>query len=430
MGAQQLPSLRRLLLAGPGPQLLPRQLPHPQLPVAARRHDEPHARRVLRPHDLEVLDPAGDADGLAPDLSEELRPRQRRGLALGRLHLLQVLDLGREEQHPAVLGRHRKDRVLRAVPEADVTKFVDLCPRVRHDPAPDLAVHAEHQHVAVEAHGELIARLAAGAPHDPPALAGRVPPLADLLQHGAPEVEDAGLLARDEVPQAHAALALADADHDLHAGVDGEVVDAARGAAHGCGVAAGAARDGRDGGLDGGQQAPVADAGDGDGGVLGAGQQLGAGGEGQPGDGAGVVHEGAQLPVLAVLEDGPAGDGREELLVRGGLCGRGVGGQVVDVDALVSAAGGEHDLLRLARHGGARRGEGEASDGRGVGVEEERVGEVYLGGGLDGGCGAVEDAVVGPRYYLYRYGRLGAFWCCLVGTGFGWLGGLGFLWQF
>lgn len=54
-----------------------------------------------------------------------------------------------------------------------------------------------------------------------------------------------------------------------------------------------------------------------------------------------------------------------------------------------------------------------------MGVEEECVGELDGRGGLGGdGCGyAVEDAVVGPRYDLDRYGSLRRRFC----RGFGFL---------
>jgi hypothetical protein len=52
---------------------------------------------------------------------------------------------------------------------------------------------------------------------------------------------------------------------------------------------------------------------------------------------------------------------------------RRAGGEVVEVDARVGAAGGEDALLVGPRRGGGAEGEG--ADGGGVGVEEEGVGE-------------------------------------------------------
>lgn len=84
-------------------------------------------------------------------------------------------------------------------------------------------------------------------------------------------------------------------------------------------------------------------------------------------------------------------------------------GEVVDVDALVGAAGGEHDFLTLAWDQGGGGREGNTLDGGGVGGEEEGVGEGDFGRGggsgvSDGGLRAVEDAVVGASDNLDCYG--------------------------
>lgn len=118
----------------------------------------------------------------------------------------------------------------------------------------------------------------------------------------------------------------------------------------------------------------------------------------------------AELAVARILANGAARNGGEEGGVgvgfgRGGMCR-----EVVDVDALVGAAGGEHHFLGLAGNGDRGRGEGEAADGRGMGVEEEGIGEGGSRrgrgvGGLGGSgyycCGyAVEYAIVGAGYDL------------------------------
>lgn len=197
-------------------------------------------------------------------------------------------------------------------------------------------VDAEQRDAAVEGDGELLAR---GVPDDGFGLAGREARLADGGEEVFVEAQHTRFLARHQVPQAHALLAAADAEHELHAGVNGEGVDARGDLAGRRRVAAGPSLRFRDRGFDGGERFPVARARYGDGAVFRGGEELAARGEVQGGYGGGVVHERAHFLVLCVLRDGGAVEGGElglELL----LLARGRGfGEGVDVDALVGAAG-------------------------------------------------------------------------------------------
>lgn len=104
----------------------------------------------------------------------------------------------------------------------------------------------------------------------------------------------------------------------------------------------------------------------------------------------------AMFPVLRIRGRFPACERRN-----GDLAGLwGVCGEVVEVDAVVGAAACEEHFLRLASFGGGGRRDGETSEGGGVRVEEEGVGEVDGGVGGQGCEDAVEDAVVGAGDYL------------------------------
>lgn len=85
------------------------------------------------------------------------------------------------------------------------------------------------------------------------------------------------------------------------------------------------------------EEGPVAGAGHADGGVLCCGEELGAVGEAEAGYVACVMQQSAELAVLVVFEDGAGGERGEELgvWVGDGAGGGGVGGEVVDIDALV-----------------------------------------------------------------------------------------------
>lgn len=82
------------------------------------------------------------------------------------------------------------------------------------------------------------------------------------------------------------------------------------------------------------------------------------------------AEESSQLPVLRVLHR----VGRRRQRRHGRLRQRPSGRQMIEVDPLVRAAGGQNDLLHSFRLVGGRRGrDGHTSDGGRVGVEEKGI---------------------------------------------------------
>ncbi len=116
-----------------------------------------------------------------------------------------------------------------------------------------------------------------------------------------------------------------------------------------------------------------------------------------------MIVQRAQFSVLRVLDDSTGGEGGDN---RDCNFGGDVGREVVEVYAFVGASAGEENLLGLFWDWGGRGGECEATDGGGVGVEEECVCELDFFRCRDSCSNAVQDAVVGSSYNLYRDGEV------------------------
>lgn len=207
-----------------------------------------------------------------------------------------------------------------------------------------------------------------------------------------------GLTTGHQIPHAHSALALTHTQHDLLRRVQSNSVDRTTptsvplitesvnpgaialtvvlGVVDGLGLGLGR--------FDGGQQIPVAAAENVDLAIGTSGDELAAvGGKDEGGRSVDVVVESAEMLVAAGKRDegGERGFGRED------------GGEGVEVDSLVGGGRSENALARVGSSGG----DGECPQRRGVGGEEEGIGEgsVQLDFGAGGDVGGLVGGLVG-----------------------------------
>ena len=171
--------------------------------------------------------------------------------------------------------------------------------------------------------------------------------------------------------------------------------------------------------LDIGKGNPVSRACDGHHIILGGREQLGTRREVQGGDGGGMVEEGAQFPIPRMLHDRMLDQGRIDRTAR--IVRRRRAGELIEVNALVGASTGQDDLLgALGRRVRRERGDGQASDGRGVRMEEEGVGKFWstlasVGSRMSSRkrCrDTLKDAFIGTDDNLHCCPGGGVCWCC------------------